>query len=125
MLKDSKKDIVVDNGHVYCKISFAHPNGRKIYRYKRAVSTGNLLSHLRKEHNIILTHSSNEKNNIKKFFQSPKQSEQFFKSAKINERKKELTDSTIWFCRDLIPFYETEKDGLKDFLKQHGIIQNE
>lgn len=32
---------------------------------------------------------------------------------------------TIWFCRDLIPFYKVEKDGLKDFLKQHGIIENE
>ena len=81
---------------------------------------------MREEHNIKSTHLSNEKNNIKKFFQSHKQSEQFSKSVKMDERKKELTDSmTIWFCRDLIPFYEVEKDGLKDFLKQHGIIQNE
>jgi len=29
-----------------------HPDGRKIYRYKKTVSTGNLLSHLREEHNI-------------------------------------------------------------------------
>lgn len=55
LLKDSKKGIVVDNNHVYCKICFTHPNGRKIYRYKREVSTGNLLSHLREERNIKST----------------------------------------------------------------------
>lgn len=126
MLKDIKKGIVVDKYHVYCKMCFVHPNGRKIYRYKKAVSTGNLLSHLREEHNINSTHLSNEKINIRRFFESHRQSEQLGKSQKITDKKKELIDSiTVWFCRDFLSFHEIEKDGLKDFFKLHGIVQNE
>ncbi|EFN86079.1 Transposable element Hobo transposase, partial [Harpegnathos saltator] len=41
------------------------------------------------------------------------------------KKKKELSDSiTLWFCRDLIPFHEIEKEGLKDFLKFHNVIQS-
>ncbi|XP_029162306.1 uncharacterized protein LOC114933895 isoform X1 [Nylanderia fulva] len=125
MLKDNEKGAFVDKCHVYCKICFMHPDGRKVYRYKKAVSTGNLLTHLREEHNIKTTHLSNERINIKRFFE-PKQSQQSSKSSKITDKQKELFDSmTIWFCRDFIPFYETEKSGLRDFLKIHGVIQNE
>lgn len=99
-------------------------NERYIGTRKRLV-LGNLLAHLMEEHNIKSTHLS-EKSDIKRF-QSPKSrlSEQC-KSLKANEKKKELSDSiTIWFCRNLIPFYAAEKDGFKDFLKIHGIIKNE
>jgi len=124
MLKDNEKGIIVDKFHIYCKMCFMHPDGRKIYRYKKTVSTGNLLSHLREEHNIKSTHLSNEKINIRRFFESHRQSEQLDKS-KITDKNKELIDSiTIWFCRDFISFHEVEKDGLKDFLKIHGIVKN-
>lgn len=42
MLKHSEKNMIVDRCHVYCKMCFVHPDGRKICRYKKAVSTGNL-----------------------------------------------------------------------------------
>lgn len=126
MLEDNEKSLVVDKFHVYCKMCFTHPDGRKIHRYKKAVSTGNLLSHLSEEHNIKPICSSGERSNIKRFFQSCRQSPQLSKSLKSTEKKKELSDSmTVWFCRDLIPFYEAEKEGLKDFLKVHGIVQSE
>jgi len=60
----------------------------------------------------------------RRFFESHRQSEQLSK-PKITDKNKELIDSiTIWFCRDFISFHEVEKDGLKDFLKIHGIVKN-
>lgn len=90
MLKDSEKNIIVDKFHVYCKICFMHSDKRKIYRYKKTVSTGNLLAHLMEEHNIKSTYLS-EKGDIKRFFQSPRPrlSEQS-KSLKTNEKKKRV-----------------------------------
>jgi hypothetical protein len=87
MLKDNEKGIVVDK-HVYYKMCFMHPDDRKIYRYKKAVSTGNILTHLREEHNTKLTSLSNEKNNIRRFFQLHKQSQQSSKSLKITDKKR-------------------------------------
>lgn len=46
MLKDNETNIIVDRYHVYCKMCFMHPDGRKICRYKKTVSTGNLLTYL-------------------------------------------------------------------------------
>jgi len=45
-----------------------HPDRQKIYKYKKAVSTGNLLSHLKD--NIKSTHLSNKRINIRGFFES-------------------------------------------------------
>lgn len=88
MLKNSENSIVVDRFHVYCKMCFMHPNGRKICRYKKTVSTGNLIAHLTEEHNIKSTQLSNQRANIKRFFHSYGQSEQSSKSSKITEKKR-------------------------------------
>lgn len=126
VLKDDEKNMVVDKFHVYCKVCFMHPDGRKIHRYKSTVSTGNLLLHLNEIHGIKPMNSSNERSNIRRFFQfSHGQPQQLPNSSQITKKKKELSDSiTLWFCRDLIPFHETEKEGLKDFLKFHNVIQS-
>jgi len=97
-----------------------HSDGQKIYRYKNTVSNGNLFSHLRDEHNIKSTHLSNERISIRRFFESHRQFEQLGNQKLL--KNKELIDSITIFCRDFISFHEVEKDGLKDFLKIHGII---
>lgn len=104
---------------------FAHPDGRKIHRYKTTVSTGNLLSHLSEEHNIKPT-CSVEKSTIKKFFQAYTQSPELSKSSKVTDNRKIILSDkmTIWFCRDLIPFFEAEKEGLRDFLKSCGVVES-
>lgn len=98
---------------------------RKIHKYKKTVSSENLLSHLAVAHDIKSTSLSKERSD-RRFFQRHRQYQQSSKSLRITEKKKELCDNmTIWFCRDLIPFYEVEREGLKNFLKIYGVIQNE
>lgn len=44
----------VDKKHVYCTHCFAN---RRIKKYQRSTSTGNLSKHLRKQHNVSLNQS--------------------------------------------------------------------
>lgn len=44
----------IDKKHVYCTHCFAN---RRIKKYQRSTSTGNLSKHLRKQHNISLNQS--------------------------------------------------------------------
>lgn len=66
VLEDSKKNIIIDKFHVYCKICFTHFE-RKIHKYKKTVSSGNLLSHLTVAHDIESTSLSKERSDIRRF----------------------------------------------------------
>ena len=60
----------------------------KFIHTKKTVSTGNLLAHLREEHNIKSTLLSNERINIRRFFEPHKQFQQSSKFLKINNKKR-------------------------------------
>lgn len=64
----------IDRKHVYCILCFCE---QKMKKYQRSTSTGNLSKHLRKQHNISLSHTFRVKRESDKIVQIIKKEDDF------------------------------------------------
>lgn len=92
-------------------------------------STGNLLSHLRDKHKIVLENKLTDKSQRKvtdmllSVASSSPASTQSSSNRIDKDRYILARQMCLWFCRDLIPFYEANKVGIHDFFVWAGIIK--
>lgn len=99
----------------------------KIKAYSKTASTGNLLRHLREDHQIKLEVGEKAKTNIKTFFCVDRMSKSTTslpagnKSMQKSSTNKWLLarDLALWFCKSLLPFDSVSDEGMVDFFKVH------
>lgn len=85
------------------------------------------MNHLRDKHKIVLQNKRTDKNqrlvtdmlvSIGSSSSTESSTNRIDKSRYILARQ-----MCLWFCRDLISFYEANKDGIRDFFVWAGIIK--
>lgn len=90
--------------------------------YSTKVSTGNLIRHLKEEHQLLSDDKARTLLDIKSFF-SPNPCPGTSRSN-LNKPTKWILarDLALWLCRSLLPFDSVSDDALIDFLKKYNII---
>ncbi|XP_067125595.1 E3 SUMO-protein ligase ZBED1-like [Centruroides vittatus] len=151
LVKAEDYEQCVDTDHVYCSVCFQAnlPNTPTstsniitlVKRYKRNVATGNLLLHLKKNHNVVPPLA--EGNIIVDVFnhvkdannKSPNRTSKQGETSKGNRNNDLLKlahkgkaknlickDLALWFCRDMVPFSMSNGQGFVEFVKKYKIL---
>lgn len=149
LVKAEDYEQCVDMDHVYCSVCFQAnlPNTPTstsnivtlVKRYKRNVATGNLLLHLKKNHNVVPPLAEGSKivdlfNHVKDT--SSKSSNRNLKQgetskanksdlSKLNHKGKTKNmicrDLALWICRDILSFNISNSQGFVEFAKKYKL----
>lgn len=100
-----KYNQIVDNNHVYCIQCF---NNRRIKKYQRSTSTGNLSRHLKKHHNISLSQTFRVKKDANSI-SVQREDENAYEDVGADSSIGMEMNSKINFCKFNIPYILTRE----------------
>ncbi|KAJ6639275.1 E3 SUMO-protein ligase ZBED1, partial [Pseudolycoriella hygida] len=113
---------VTDTTHKYCNECLKQ---EIITRYSLRTSSGNLIGHLKSNHKIKI-HSSRIDTNQRKISDMLLNTASTISTVpKCDKRYLLARQLCLCFCRDLIPFSNSNKDGMNDFFRWAKVINQD
>ena len=114
-----RSGVIIDKLHKYCNECLKL---QKITRYSIRTSSGNTRGHLETKHGIKVYSEKIEKNQRKISEMLGNSNSTIVNVPIIDKRYLLARQMCLWFCRDLVPFNNSNKNGMNDFFRWAKVI---